>query len=151
MAKAKKQPSNGHAAPTDEQGFYYLPKELLMEYRALDSECRHVHLCLRMTTQELDALLAKHPEIQTKILEKGNLTMEARNKTEALREVYARIEALYGITMKDIAIDDLSGRMQVVTDGKQQYEDGKPVFMKPVEKSNEKIRARRVPKLKTPT
>jgi len=138
-------------AQVDEQGFYYLPKALLMEYRALDSECRHIHLCLRMTSQELDALLTKHPEIQMKILEKGNLTMEARNKGESLKELYLRIEGTYPIKMSDIAIDDITGRMQVVTNGKQQYEqDGKPVYAKPAAEPVVKVRARRLPKPKNP-
>jgi len=148
---ARKKPITKPEAPVDDQGFYYLPKALLMEYRALDSECRHVHLCLRMASQELDALLTKHPEVQGKMVEKANLVMECSNKGASLRELYTRIEVAYPIKMDDIAIDDLSGRMQVVTDGKQQYDkDGKPVFVKPTAPA-EKDKARRVPKPKTLT
>lgn len=139
-------------ALVDEQGYYYLPKNLLMEYRALDSECRHTHLCLRMTSQELDALLTKYPEVQTKMIEKANLVMECSNKGAALRELYQRIEGAYPIKMSDIAIDDITGRMQVVTSGKQQYDpDGKPVYAKPAAKPVAKVRARRLPKPKNTT
>lgn len=150
MARKTKQTTvAGNGSQVDEQGYYYLPKDLLMEYRALDSECRHVLLSLRVTSQELDMLLTKHPEVQVKMLEKANLMRESNNRATALQELYRRIESTYPIKMQEVAIDDITGRMQVLVGGKQQYEaDGKPVFVKPVAPV-EKVRSRRLPRSKT--
>lgn len=124
--------SNGKGAPVDAEGFYYLPRPLLMEYRAADSEFRHVNLCLRVTIQELGVLLAKVPEIAQKLAEKEALIQESKNKQQALVTVHQQIEQLYGIKMQEIAVDDVTGRMQRVVEGKLQYEGEAPAMLKPV-------------------
>ena len=131
--KAKEQKHNSkQEVPIDEAGFYYLPKALLMEWRAMDAECRTAHMGLRIATAELDAMLNKHPEIQKKIMEKASMVTEAANKKHALVEVHGTIEQIYGIKITDIAIDDVTGRMHSLADGKPKLEeDGKPVMLRP--------------------
>jgi hypothetical protein len=132
IKEAKTQGSNGQGAPVDAEGFYFLPRPLLMEYRAADSEFRHVALSLRVTMQELGALLSKVPEIAQKLAEKDALIQESKNKQQALVAVHQQIEQVYGIKMQEIAIDDITGRMQRVVEGKPQFEGDEPAMLKPV-------------------
>jgi hypothetical protein len=150
MARKKaSKAENGQDAPVDEMGFYYLPKDLLMEYRAKDSEFRHAHLSLRMVGQELNALLTQHPEIAQKMAEKEALDAECNNRKTALLEVHHTIEQIYDIKIQNIGIDDLTGRMQHIIEGKPQFADGEPVLLRP-EAPVAKIRTpRRVPRSKT--
>jgi hypothetical protein len=122
---------NGQGAPVDEMGFYYLPKELLMEYRAKDSEFRHAHLSLRMVGQELNALLTQHPEIAQKMAERDALTQECTNRKNALVEVHHDIERIYSVQVQNIGIDDLTGRLHQIVEGKPQFADGQPVLLRP--------------------
>ena len=133
------------STPIDEEGFYYLPKPLLMEYRALDSECRHAHLCLRVISQELDALLTKNPEIQRKMAEKAALISEASNKKDALQEVHKTIEAIFNVKITEIAIDDLTGHIHQLVEGKA---SGIP--MKALTPATKVRKARRGASAKTP-
>jgi len=143
--KTKPSIKNTPQAPVDEDGYYYLPKALLMEYRALDSECRHTHLCLRVVSQELDALLAKHPEIAQKMAEKAAVIMEVTTKKNALQDVHQVIEDTFNIKVNTIAIDDLTGRMHQVIDGQPQFIEGEPALLRPAPVT--KVRTpRRVPK-----
>jgi len=128
----KKESSNGNGAPVDAEGYYYLPRPLLMEYRAADSEFRHVALSLRVTMQELGVLLSKVPEVAQKLAEKDALIQESKNKQQALVAVHQQIEQTYGIKMQEIAIDDITGRMQRVVEGKPQFEGEEPAMLKPV-------------------
>ena len=127
----KQSSDNGQGAPVDEMGFYYLPKELLMEYRAKDSEFRHAHLSLRMVDQELNALLTQHPEIAQKMAEKDALTQECTNRKDALVDVHHTIEQIYDVLIQNIGIDDLTGRMHHHIEGKPQFADGQPVLLRP--------------------
>jgi hypothetical protein len=106
-----------NTAPVDADGFYCLPKSLLMEYRALDSECRHAHLCLKVSAQELDALLSKHPEVVQKMAEKAALISECANKKGALIEVHRVIETMFNVKINEIAIDDLTGHIHQIESG----------------------------------
>ena len=124
--KTDESSGNGHSAPVDNDGFYYLPKPLLMEYRAADAECRHAHLLLRVCGQDLDALLAKHPDIRQKITDKATMVVEAANRKNALTEVHQMIEVIYGIKITEIGIDDLTGRIHQLADGKLAPEGMKP-------------------------
>lgn len=138
--------SNGQGAPVDEMGFYYLPKELLMEYRAKDSEFRHAHLSLRMVGQELNALLTQHPEIAQKMAEKEALAAECNNRKAALLEVHSSIEQIYAVKIQNIGIDDLTGRLHHIVEGKPQFAaDGQPVLLRP-EPAPPVRTPRRVPK-----
>ena len=128
----KQSSDNGQGAPVDEMGFYYLPKELLMEYRAKDSEFRHAHLSLRMVDQELNALLTQHPEIAQKMAEKDALTQECTNRKDALVDVHHTIEQIYDVLIQNIGIDDLTGRLHHIVEGKPQFAaDGQPVLLRP--------------------
>ena len=131
--KAKEQKHNDkQEASIDEAGFYYLPKALLMEWRAMDAECRTAHLSLRVATQELDALLAEQPAIKKKMAEKASMISEAANKKNALVEVHHTIEQIYNVKITDIAIDDVTGRLHILAAGKPTFEeDGKPVMLRP--------------------
>jgi hypothetical protein len=129
--------------PVDEDGFLVLPKPLLMEYRALDAECRHAGLSLRITSQELEGLLTKHPEIQRAIQQKGALIAEAANKKNALTELHTQIEKTYSIKIAEIAIDDDTGRIHQLVGGAAVPDGLRPTVPPP------KKRARRGAKAKT--
>jgi len=125
-------------APVDENGFLVLPKPMLMEYRALDSECRHTHLMLRVASDTLTAMLSKQPEIQAAMQNKGALIAEAANKKNALTELHTTIEKIYGVRITEIAIDDDTGRIHRLVDGTAAPDALKPATPPP------KKRARRV-------
>jgi hypothetical protein len=147
-AKAKKPRTtrtkkNGAAAPTDEDGFLILPKPLLMEYRALDSECRHTHLLLRVASQDLDALLTENPKIQQLMHNKAALIAESSNKKNELTDLHTVIEGVYKVKISNIAIDDDTGRIHELVEGVAAPDALKPVSPPP------KKRARRAATAKT--
>jgi len=114
--------------PVDSDGFYVLPRDLLLEYRAKDAECRHAHLLLRVCTSELDMLLLKHPEIRQKMTDKASMIVESANKKNALLEVHQMIEVIFGIKITDIGIDDMTGRIHQLADGKLSAEGLRPAL-----------------------
>jgi len=133
------------APPVDSDGFYVIPRDLLLEYRAKDAECRHAHLLLRVCSSELDMLLLKHPDIRQKMTEKATMIIEAASKKTSLVEVHQMIEVIFGIKITDIGIDDMTGRIHQLAEGKLASEGLKPAV--PVAKK----RAGRKPKAKTAT
>lgn len=136
-SKASKAPRKAEGAKAlaeqvlvDDEGYYRIPPLLLMEYRAKDSECRHAHLALRVVTQELDQLLTKYPDVQKKMAEKAALAIDATNTTNAIREVHAQLEKTFGVSIQNISIDDESGRIYQLVDGKQAEEPMRPAKKK---------------------
>lgn len=124
--ETKKPSKKTERLPVDSEGYYVIPHGLLMEWRALDAECRHAHLELRVASQELEMLLAKQPEIQKKMTHKASMITEAANKKNALTEVLQTIEQMFAVRAANISIDDVTGRIHQLVDGRQEMEAIKP-------------------------
>jgi hypothetical protein len=132
-----------NSAPVDGEGFYALPKMLLMEYRAMDSEFRHADLSFKVVSNELNLALSKLPEIQKLLAQKAALFTETCTKKNALQEIHHVIEATFKLKINEIAIDDLTGRIHQLVDGKEAPDPLKPPTPEP------KIKAGRGAKAKT--
>ena len=146
-AKEQTDSKNGKSTPpVDSDGFYVLPKDLLMEFRALDAECRNALLELRMVGQSLEAMLAKHPEIQQMIAQRAALEAEVGKKRATLLELHRIMESIYPIKISGISIDDVTGRIHQLVNG-QVSEEG----MKPTPPVPEVKKAGRGAKAKTAT
>ena len=134
-------------APVDSDGFYVLPKDLLMEFRALDAECRNALLELRMVGQSLEAALSKHPEIKQMMAQRAASETEVGRKRTALMELHQVMESIYPIKISEISIDDVTGRIHQLVNGQPSAEGMKPASVT----APEVKKARRGAKAKTVT
>jgi hypothetical protein len=90
-------------------------------------------------------LLLKHPEIRQKMTDKASMIIDASSKKTALQEVFQMIEVIFGIKITDIGIDDMTGRIHQLADGKLSAEGLRPAL------PEVKKRVGRRPKIKTAT
>ena len=114
--RAKKQAP----VPVDEDGFMCLQGELLWKYRAVDAEYRNTVLAMDGKQREILEELKKYPDLQRMVGERDALTISVRLHQNELIEVYKVIsDALHIADMTNVSIDDRTGRVFVLDDGKQ--------------------------------
>lgn len=99
---------------TDDAGYYCVKSDLLWKYRAVSSEYENVQLRLTNCKIQLQAEMAKHPEIKALRDEQSALLAASQQAMKELEEVQQQISARLGIDLKNCGIDDKTGRIHVV-------------------------------------
>jgi hypothetical protein len=126
-----RQKSNGHAAAdrqqVDADGFVCLTGTLLWKYRAIDAEYRNAQLAALRKQVEIEEEVQKHDHLRGLIAERKALLGESSVRATELQAVQQEIETTLGVSLRNCAIDDKSGRIYLLgEDGTQ-----KPVRAKP--------------------
>lgn len=98
---------------TDEEGFRILQGELFFRWKAADNEVLNTELSLKLKQIEVDALLEKHPEVQNALNQRQYIITRSVQAQADRQKVYKDIEAHLGISLKNVSIDDVSGRVHV--------------------------------------
>lgn len=115
-ANGKSVPPVPPRAGIDDQGFYVIPRDLLMQFRMYEAECRALHLQLRVAVQELEALMVQHPEIARAINTKTSLVIEANQSKQVLAATHAELEQMLDVKISDLSIDYDTGRVHKLSD-----------------------------------
>jgi hypothetical protein len=122
MSRKTKQANS--VATVDEDGFTVLGPDHLWKWRALQAEVEKEQLRLEGIHRDLQAALSKQPEIVSLFEQKTQGFAAVSAAKAELLNVQAEIEALLGISLKEHALDDRTGRLHhVAPDGSM----GQPV------------------------
>jgi hypothetical protein len=120
-----RQKSNGHATAHQQQvdadGFLCLTGTLLWKYRAIDAEYRNTQLAALRKQADIEEEIQKHDRLRGLVAERRALLGESSVRATELQAVQQEIEATLGVSLKDCAIDDKSGRIFTLrADGTQE-------------------------------
>lgn len=108
MARNAKAP----AVPlVDDEGFLCLQGELLWKWRALDAELRTANLEIETTQARISAEIEKNPALKELLSQKASLAGQLSSAKTELNSVLAQVEQVMGVSLKDCAFDDKSGRL----------------------------------------
>lgn len=129
MARAPKKPV-ADAAPVDQEGCLVLRGELFWKWKAADSEQRYVVEALKVKQAELDDLLDKYPDVKALLGERSSLIQRSAAVQVEVRNVNTELEKYLGIPMKNVSIDDHTGRVF-----QHNSTGGEPVPVKPKARS----------------
>lgn len=112
MAKTSKLPEH---FTIDSDGAVRLTGELFQRWKAADLSLENTNLKLKLKNKEIDEVLAKHPEVKKLLDERTALIHGMTGPQNELREVHSMIESSLNVQIKDVSIDDNSGRVFVHT------------------------------------
>lgn len=117
MARRPKEDIPKPSPPVDDEGNFCLSGDRLWKYRALDAELRTAMIALDSVKREIAAEIAKHPEL-TSLMGKQLECFGALGTAKAEFTTFqAEIEALFGVSLKECAFDDRTGRLHHLSDG----------------------------------
>jgi hypothetical protein len=111
----KKRPSKdaGSTASSfvDDEGVLCLKGDLFWKWRALDAELRSLQLEVSSTQAKIVVEIDKHPQLKELFSAKAALAGQLSVAQTELTNVQAEIEKLLGVSLKDCAFDDKTGRI----------------------------------------
>lgn len=107
----------------DGDGYFVLTGERLWKWRAREAELRAAQSELDATVRELQAFIDKVPELSTLFAKKTALAGALSVAKGELATVQTEIESVFGISLKECAFDDASGRLYHLVDGQR----GEPI------------------------
>jgi hypothetical protein len=145
MAKAKTAPTSKTAPKVaashpyvDAEGFLCLHGELLWKFRAVDAEYRNLVLGVEAKRNLIAEEIKKHPELAQMLAERDAITQQANAYLGEVRAVQAEIEKALSVKLQECTIDDKTGRVFQLVDGKAEpmLPPGTP--KKPVKKATKK-------------
>lgn len=122
-------PANTYA--TDAEGYPILRGELFWRWRAALEGMQRVDSDVKLKSMQVDTLLEQHPEIKRAINERASLMQQSVTARQEYQRVISDLEAHFGFPMKDVSIDDHSGRVHVLSPEKPA-----PVFAAPAVKAD---------------
>jgi hypothetical protein len=106
------------APPVDAEGFLCLTGDRLWKWRALDAELRAGQTELERLSGAIQAEISKHADLANMIQQKAALGGTVSVAKSELLAVQAQIEAEMGVSLKECAFDDKTGRLyHLTTDG----------------------------------
>ncbi len=117
--KAKKNGTISNGELTDEEGHYRLTGELFWKYRAVDSDYVRVQAAVLHNKEQINAFIEKTPELRDLFAKKTELMNQSSITVGELMAVQAQIEKLFGVDLKECSIDDKTGVLHVLKDGKE--------------------------------
>lgn len=113
--------------PTDGDGFLCLSGDALWKWRALDAEFRAANVEMDSVKRQIAAEIAKYPELTALMGKQLELFGTIGTARAELAGVQADVEKLFGVSLKECAFDDKTGRLyHLMDDG----ERGEPMRQK---------------------
>lgn len=118
-ASSTKSASNGHREIfVDDEGYYCLKGDRFWKWRALDAELRAATAELDSVSRQIQVEISKHPELAALLQQKAALAGTISTAQSELLTVQTEIEKLMGVSLKECAFDDKSGRLyHLASDG----------------------------------
>jgi hypothetical protein len=95
----------------DEDGCLCVKGEKLWKWRALDSELRTLTIELERASEKINALIAATPELAKLYGDRAGLAGQVSAARGELTNVQQEIEKAIGVSLKECAFDDKSGRI----------------------------------------
>ena len=124
---AKKTKMNGVQSSTDDEGYLRLTGDRLWKWRALDAELRAAQAELETVSHQIQVEIAKNPDLSAMLQKKASLAGTMSTAKAEIASMQAEIEKDLGISLKEHAFDDKTGRLyHLGPDGSQ----GEPVKQK---------------------
>jgi len=111
---------------TDDEGVLCLKGPLFWKWRALDAEHRAAVMELEQLKGKVAAEIAKHPELAELIGLQAGAVGQVSQAKGVLLQVQTEIEALMGVSLKDCAFDDKTGRLYNLASDGQRSDPVKP-------------------------
>ena len=104
----------------DDEGFLRVPSGLLWKWRALEAELRSSTLEIDQAQAHISAEIEKNPTLKEWLAKKAGLVGQLSNAKSELATVEAQVETTMGVSLKDCAFDDKTGRLyNLAEDGSQ--------------------------------
>lgn len=110
----------------DDEGFLCLKGDLFWRWRALDAELRAALAEMESAQQQIQVEIAKQPELSALLQKKAALAGTISTAKTELLTVQGEIENTLGISLKEHAFDDKTGRLYNLTAGSSQGDPVKP-------------------------
>lgn len=123
-----------HQPPVDEDGVLILRGELFWKWRALDADIKRTRTEADAKQATIDAEIAKHDVLKSLIGDKHALVREHSQHVLEMHAVHVEMEKTLGVDIKNVSIDDKSGRVHVLD------ADGTPTPLKPKTKRSKTVR-----------
>jgi len=101
----------------DEEGFLILKGELFWKWRALSEVIQRLAADLQLHAQQIDKLLEPHPEIRELFNKRASLNTQMLVARGEYSSLLGELEAHLGFPMKNVSIDDVSGRVHRLEEG----------------------------------
>jgi len=110
----------------DDDGFLCLKGDLFWRWRALDAELRAAIAEMESAQQQIQVEIAKQPELSALLQRKAALAGTISTAKTELLTVQGEIENALGISLKEHAFDDKTGRLYNLTAEGSQGDPMKP-------------------------
>ena len=98
----------------DDDGCIVLRGALFWEWRALVEQMQRIDSDLKLRSHEVDKALDEHPALRTLLNERAALVHASGTSRIEYQHVLARLEEHFGFPMKNVSIDDQTGRVHTV-------------------------------------
>jgi len=95
----------------DDEGILCLKGPLFWKWRALDAEYRTAIITMAQTKTKIESEINKNPTLVTLLGEQAGLAGQISVAKTELTNVQLEIEAHMGVSLKDCAFDDKTGRL----------------------------------------
>jgi len=118
------------AQTMDQDGCLVLQGELFWKWKAADSEQRYVSSAIQLKQKEIDAILDKYPDVKALLGDKNSLIQRSIVAQNEMRNVLAGLEEHLGMSMKNVSIDDTTGKVFILS-----ATGGEPAPVKPKARS----------------
>jgi hypothetical protein len=115
-ARKKTTPAPKPVPPTDEDGFLCLKGDRLWRWRAHDAELRAAIAEMDVVKVQVAAEIAKTPGLGALLGKQGELGAAISLAKSELMKVHAEIEEEFGVSLKECAFDDKTGRLYHLTE-----------------------------------
>lgn len=102
----------------DADGYLCLRGEDLWKYRAVDAEYHKLIAQKAALDEGLKLLLSKYPDVKELFDKRNSIAAEMVKAQKNLVEVHQQIEAKFGVTLTNCAIDDATGRLHELVGNK---------------------------------
>lgn len=129
MARKKTQAVAAAEIPSilDEDGFLVVPTPLLWRWRAHEAELRSATLEMEQAQAFISSEIEKNPTLKEWLAKKAALVGQMSNAKSEVSTIQALIETTMGVSLKDCAFDDKTGRLYNLAEDGSQGTPKKPV------------------------
>jgi hypothetical protein len=123
-------PPNPDLDIVDEDGFLCLKGNRLWKWRALEAELRAELLELDSVKQRIQIEISKNPELPPLLTRQAELASSISQAKAEVLGLQGEIEQLFGVSLKECAFDDKTGRLYNLSDGGERGDPVKPKISK---------------------
>lgn len=101
----------------DQDGCLILRGELFWKWRAVSESITRIDSDLRLRSHEVDKALDANPELRKLLNDRASLVQESATARVEYQRILVTLEEHFGFPMKDVSIDDQTGRVHTLEAG----------------------------------